>query len=350
MAKESVLTWAEKESFQIEKFIFHIIIQSDLNPKFLDEVILTEEQSKFFRDRFSDASEGTQFEFNDKNTSEVFKNCKLIVDNPDKNFLEISKSLTASFQKHHKKTTNDGVFITALVSVVKKVDLIFLIKLDNRKVYEYQLHDKKAIMQEIKNTFVEDKKAIQKIAIIDVSDYFVWDVLAFDRNPSPGKTIRDFFADFLAVHERETPYLLTQKTVAAINKWAIANKPILDPSQEVSSYKARGVDYLKNTNKTKSRELINTIIYDDNNERAKKLRKSLRAFLEEKGLFGQEFKPNRNALDKATLKNIRRTAEGIKIEWEGDARDVNIDIPNTPNGNDGLYHISIKTSRIDMEK
>jgi nucleoid-associated protein YejK len=350
MPKESVLTSKEKESFKIKKFIFHIIVQSSLNPRFLDEVELSEDQAEFFKERFSDASYGTQFEFNDKRTSDVFKNCTFILDNPEAKFLEISKILTASFQSHHKKTMNDGVLITALVSVLDKIDLVFLIKLDNRKVYGYQVKDQKAIMKEIKDTFVEDKKAIQKIAIVDVSENYVWDVLAFDRYPSPGKAIRDYFADFLAVHERETPYLLTQKTVSAINKWAVASKLLLDPNQEISAYKKRCIEYLRNTVKAKSKELIQTVVFDEDANRAKELRKSLQLYMEEKGLFGQEFQPNQKALDKSTLKNIRRTAEGIKIEWEGDARDVNIDIPNTPDPNDGLYHISIKTGRIDIEK
>ncbi len=350
MAKESVFSQAEKDSFKIKRFIFHIIKQTDINPIFLDEVELSDEQSIFFQDRFSDASQGTQFEFNDKKTSEVYKNCKAIIEDPEKNFLKVSKDLTASFQTHHKKTTNDGVFITSLVSVMDKVDLIFLIKLDNRKVYGYLIKDQKAIMEEIKNTFVEDKRAVQKIAIVNVSDYRVWNVLAFDRNPSAGKAIRDFFANFLAVHERETPYVLTGKIVSAVRQWAIANKSLLDPSQEVSSYKNRGIDYLRNANKVRSKDLINTIILDDNSERAKRLRKSLRSYLQEKGLEGQEFKPNSKALDKATTKNIRRTAEGVKIEWEGDAKDVNVNIPNEPDKNTGLYKILIETSRVEILK
>lgn len=40
MAKESVLSQAEKDSFKIKRFIFHIIRKDELNPIFLDEVIL----------------------------------------------------------------------------------------------------------------------------------------------------------------------------------------------------------------------------------------------------------------------------------------------------------------------
>lgn len=350
MPKESVLTQSEKDSIKIKEFIFHIIIESELNPIFLDQVELTPEQLEFFKKRFIDAAEGTQFIFKDRTTSEIFKNCKSIVEDSDKNFHDQSKFLTASFKNHHRKSMSDGVFITALVTIKDECDIVFLLKLDNKKVYEYKRTGNMAILEEIKNTFVEDKKAIQKIAIIDISDYYKWDVLAYDRNPSHGKPIGDFFADFLAVQPRETPSVLTEKTISAIRNWSIMNKLELDPNQETSSYKTRCLEYLKNNNKVNFKDLVDTVILDDDHSRKRKLKRSLKTLLEEKGLYGQSFKPNAGSLNKAQSKNVRKTAEGIKIEWEGDAKDVNIEIPHEPDKNDGLYHISIKTSNIEVVK
>lgn len=350
MARESVLSQAEKDSFKIKRFIFHIIRKEELNPIFLDEVILDSMQTKFFQERFADVSQGTQFEFNDKTTSDVFKNCKLIIDSPAENFLNVSRDLTASFKNHHKKTTNDGVFITALVSVVDKTDLIFLIKLDNRKVYEYLIKDRKAIMQEIKNTFVEDKRAVQKIAIINITEYRVWDVLAYDRNPSPSKAIRDYFADFLAVHERETPSVLTTKTIREIRKWANANKTSL--AQEPSSYKKRCIEYLRNHTEVRFSDLINMVILEEDLQKKKTQQKSLKKHLEEVGLYGQSFKPNPGSIKDEEKKTVFQTAEGVKIEWEGksNAEEVNVSIPSNPDSNDGFYHITIKSSSIEEIK
>jgi len=47
MAKESVLTLQEKESIKIEKFIFHIIIENEDEPQYLDEVVISDEQKEF---------------------------------------------------------------------------------------------------------------------------------------------------------------------------------------------------------------------------------------------------------------------------------------------------------------
>lgn len=44
MSKESVLSIADKEAIKIEKLIFHIILTNDINPVFLEEVKITNEQ------------------------------------------------------------------------------------------------------------------------------------------------------------------------------------------------------------------------------------------------------------------------------------------------------------------
>ena len=348
MAKESVFNATEKASIEIVKFIFHIIIQDQFKPVFHDEVELDEEQIKFFKKRFEDASEGTQFTFIDKTKSAVYKNCVSILEDIPKNFITASEDLTSDFKRHHNKTTNNGVFITAIIKILDKNDLIFLMKLDHRKVYGYETRDKKAIMKEIQNTFVEDKRAIQKVAIIDVNNYFKWDVLAFDRNATGKKSLSDYFGNYLEVIERETPSKLTEKTISTVIQWARQNKGFLNPDFETSTYKQRAIDYLLKAKKVKSLDLINAVTADTDQNRRKKLKKTLSHFFDEAGLTGQIYSPNIGSLKAAVKKNVRKTAEGIKIEWQGSAEEVNIDIPSQVNNNDGMYHITIKTSKIDI--
>jgi hypothetical protein len=231
---------------------------------------------------------------------------------------------------------------------LNKIDLIFLIKLEHRKVYGYERSNKKAIMKEIQNTFVEDKRAIQKIAIIDISDYFIWDVLAYDRNPGSGKSLSNYFTSFLEVIERETPSKLTEKTISTVIQWARQNKSFLNPDFEISVYKQRAIDYLLTEESVKSSAIINAITADPDQSRSKRLKKTLKHFFDDAGLTGQVYKPNIGSLKKATKKNIRRTAEGLKIEWEGSPDEVNITIPSEVNKNDGMYHILIKTGKIDV--
>ena len=47
MARESVLSMADKEAIKIEKLIFHIILTNDVKPIFLEELEITKEQQKW---------------------------------------------------------------------------------------------------------------------------------------------------------------------------------------------------------------------------------------------------------------------------------------------------------------
>ncbi len=196
-------------------------------------------------------------------------------------------------------------------------------------------------MEEIKNTLVEDRKAIQKVALIDVSNHYAWDVLAFDRTEPGGITV--YFKEFLQVVEREDAFKLTEKAISSTRLWAVNNKDIIDPDQDISSYKSRAIDYLNTNEIFNSDVFIESVIYDEDFNRKRKLKKSFKDFLTEQGLYGQTFHPSKAAISKKAKKNIRFTSEGLKLEWTGDAKDVNIEIPKVRDENDGMFHILIKT-------
>jgi hypothetical protein len=344
MSKESVLTQAEKESIVIHKIIFHVIVQEQYRPIFLDEVVLTDDQKDFFKKRLIDASQGNQFIFTDKSTSTVHSLCNLMIEDDEKNFLPSSKTLTASFKAQHKKSTSDGVFVIVLATILDTYKLVFLIKLDHKLVYEYHLQKGKASLEEIKNTLVEDKKSIQKVALIDISDHHAWDVLAFDRTTPGG--ITEYFKNYLEVIEKEDATKLTSKVISSARNWASINKENIDPDQEASNYKKRAIDYLISHPIFDSDEFIDCVIFDDDLKRKAVLVESFKNYLVEIGIYGQTFNPSRSVIDKRTKKNVRITSEGLRLEWIGEPNEVNISIPNEPDKNDGLYHIVIKTSEI----
>jgi len=221
--------------------------------------------------------------------------------------------------------------------------LLFLIKIDNKKVYEYKVKGTKALLEEVKNTFSEDKTAIQKVALIDIDSNVVWDALVFDRSKPGG--ITDFFGKFLSVLPRETESDLTKKTQSAARIWAAEHKDIIDPTQEPSVYKNRATNYLLYADNFETDDYVNAVIQDENEVRKEKLRISFREYLELIGIAGQFFPPKKEALTPKEVKNIRQTAEGVKIEWFGNPEDNNIKIPNQTNQN-GEYEIVIKTSII----
>lgn len=339
MSKESVLSIADKEAIKIEKLIFHIILTDNVNPTFLDEVEITPEQQKFFRDRLADASQGRQFIFTEDNPP-IKTLAEKIINASDEEFVRISKDITSRFRSTHTSNMNNGVFIISIVSIrVRK--LLFLIKLDHKKVYEYKLRGNKALLEEVKNTFSEDKTAIQKVALIDINAGVAWDVLVFDRScPS---NITKFFGNFLSVIPRETESDLTKKAQSCARKWASTNKS--EGINEPSAYKNNARNYLFSVDTFNSEHYIEAVIQDLDIGKQTNLRNSFRDFMIEEGLYGQNFAPKKDVLTKKENKNIRQTAEGVKIEWDGSAEANNIFISNKKD-NQGLYNIVIKTSEI----
>jgi len=197
VAKESTLTQVQKESIEIDKFIFHIIIVENEEPTHLDAVILTDSQKSFFKERIAEVAEGTQYLFIDKENNTLSRNALDLSD--DDMFIHASKVICNDFKSHHGTNMTDGAFIITTFKMLstneETINLIALIKMDQKKVLEYELEDtaagRKAKMREIADSFIESKDAVQKVAIVDTSDTFSWDILAKERKKTEG--IADYF-------------------------------------------------------------------------------------------------------------------------------------------------------------
>ena len=343
MPKESVLTAAERSQIRIEKLIFHIILKDELQPRYLNEVTMTDEQRTFFRDRLEEAASGRQFRFMDDSVTKVKSEELMNCDNT--RFVQLSKELTADFRRQHGASTNDGVFIVSVASIgVRK--LIFLIKFDHKKIYQYQVQDGgRALLTEVQDTFSEDKSSIQKVALIDVSDTVAWDVLVTDLKARPEKGyITDYFKQFLGVTPRETDTDLTRQALNIAFRWANDNQDDLPETQDASDYKARAKAYLLGNEIFDSDAFINSVILDEDAARRERHRASFKQRMENDGLYGQQFKLIHSALKKSTTKNVRLTREGVRIEWEGSAADVNYSA--TDKDENGQQIITIKTGGI----
>lgn len=260
--------------------------------------------------------------------------------------MKLSKDIANQFKLAHNNNTSDGVFIISVAAIGER-KLLFLVKLDHKTIYQYKVKDNQALLEEVKNTFSEDKSAIQKVALIDISDRAVWDVLTMDRGARGANNyITKYFQQFLGVIPRETDTDLTKKAMAAARQWATFNKGAIDPNQEVSNYKNRARGYLMNHDVFDTDEFIEAVIQDQETSRRTFLKESFKVYLQEKGIAGQTFTPQKRALSPSNSKNIRKTAEGVKIEWEGTARDHGVEIPNAKDAN-GIYEIKIRTSNIE---
>ena len=153
----------------------------------------------------------------------------------------------------------------------------------------------------------------------------------------------EIFGNFLSVIPRETESDLTKKAQSCARRWASLNK--FEGINEPSAYKNKARSYLTFVDTFNSEQYIEAVIQDSDKEKQGYLRESLRNFMMEDGLYGQIFIPKKDVLTKKECKNIRQTAEGVKIEWEGSLEENNISISDIKD-RQGLYKIVIKTSDI----
>jgi hypothetical protein len=226
--------------------------------------------------------------------------------------------------------------------------LIFLLKIDHKRVIEFKIENSKAILQEITNTFVEDKEAIQKSAVVDISQQYKWDVLATDRSGKADMPLTMFFQNYLTVTPLETADQLTTAVMEEVLTWAVLKKVELSLEQDVSYYKQKAINYLKSTPKYSAEGCIEAVFAEQvgDEKRFKELNRELKDHFNQVGLSGQQFVPNPSVLTAAKTKHIRETAEGVRLEWRGEPDENNIVIKNK---SDGSVQITIETHTLTIK-
>lgn len=143
---DSALNESQRESLEIEKFIFHIIDPDagvENNVIHLDEIELQEKQKVFFIERLKDVAEGTQYIF-DENSVELKEKCISLINEPSE-FIQLSKKIASNFAGRHKVQMAAGVFVIATVKYLKTAHnwkkLVFLVKMDKQPSFSYSYRD-----------------------------------------------------------------------------------------------------------------------------------------------------------------------------------------------------------------
>ncbi|KIY42039.1 hypothetical protein TZ03_04840 [Pseudomonas sp. 10-1B] len=351
---DGVLSQAQRESLEIVSFIFHIIepdAEVDEDVVFLDEVELQAKQKVFFLDRLREIAEGTQYVFK-QDAVHLKEKCQQLLDEPHR-FIEFSRQITTDFSGRHKGHMAAGVFIVSVVKYLATAhdwrQLVFVVKMDKQPSFTYSYEEKDgrrvAVINEVQNSLNESKNAIQKSALIDVSDQFAWDVLAFDRVQRPG--LGDYFRGFLGVTERQQDSVLTRAAHVQVRKWAKKlTAEQLPPGEDLNTFLGRSLNYLSDHDTFDTDEYLNAVVRDEDANRKAELVRSLRDALAEGGVAGQQFRPQAGSLRKSERKQVYLTYEGVTISFEGTPEAMGMQIE--PLGG-GRSRVTIVTNRLDAK-
>jgi hypothetical protein len=357
-AKESQLSAVELGSLDLKRLIFHVYNPSSGGEPLIcldADVPLTQgTYAAFFKERLRDSSRGTQFTFHGNHlpTRDL---CAKLIAQPNQ-IVPISKEIAEAFASHHRgRQMAAGVIIIALASVItggSELGLVFILKVDHKPVLTYQLdtddHDLvTARVKAVADALVEDKAAVQRSALIDISTTYAWDVLASERNEGVAPELRQFFKAFLSVEMREDASVLTRRAVETVSAWSRALSTEDRPTDEIwHHYRERATQYMRDHAEFDTDDFIDTVVRDEDRERRERTKQSLKDVLAEKGLSGQSFDTRPNSLSAAQRKTQLITDEGVKISYEGDRGSRRITVKDDPERGLGAKIVTILTTGI----
>lgn len=297
----------------IERIIFHIIGPDLSAPKILTEVEDPSAHSDFFIARLIETSKGTGYSFN------LASGVKLQIQQAIENvhaFVDCSQILAERFQTLYEsdKRLIPGVLMLLQIKSAEE-RYAAIIKYDDIKVISYktfQTEDGKTkpILDLILNTFVQDKKALQKSALIKINgDY--GNLICIDRSGKNGD-ITDKFKAFLDVSRKFSHEVLTDRLLAALIATAQSNKDIV-PKTISSSIKTIAKEAVTSINvfNPENPEALLTAMFGDlqSNE---KITSSFAKELKKQKISNEIITPPENHYPKAA-KKIKETHEGIKV-------------------------------------
>ncbi|MBB1273983.1 nucleoid-associated protein [Psychromonas sp. SR45-3] len=331
-----VINQVMRDSIKIHDFIYHILITSAEEVDYLQQVTLTPKQTNFFKDMIAESSRGTKYEFIDKQRSSIFNDCSIIIDNPDDDdfFINQSEIIAKNFKEKHDKRMADGIVIVTVFSMevnLKRVRFIAILKLDYKPVLQ-QVRDpikpKHVIFNEITDTLLEDKSAIQKRAIIDISESFKWDVIAVERSKTAAEqdtetAIGEHFSTFLNVRLLMNNSTSTRKAISHVFVWAKQQEDIIP-----TDIKARVIHYIEahNEQNITMDDIRDLVCNHEDDNRKVKLTNSFNAFMDEVDFSGVQFTAMQNSIPPSEKKSKVKTNKNVIIEWQGERQDAGISI------------------------
>ncbi|MFQ3191529.1 MAG: hypothetical protein ACI936_002670 [Paraglaciecola sp.] len=341
--RESVLNQEVRESMVIHKFIYHIIEKDNDEVEHLDQVDLTILQKEFFKNMIVEAARGTRYTFTDKTNNILVDHCEDILENTTQNFVQTSKLIVDEFKLMHQGSVSDGVVIVSHVSMIVngfQKFFIAILKVDYTKVLAQKRNPEQPShvhFTEIADSLAEDKKAIQKRALIDISNTFEWDVLAVERSKTNSdrdteSAITNYFKSFLRVRLQKVDSSYTRIVPTSVFGWAKSNN-----DEDAFDKRSKTYNLIKaNDGQNISMDDVRDVVCDTPEQEH-----SFNAYMDEKELNGVQFTARANSLiDKDNITRMKNE-NGVEIKFKGTM--VNAGIIETDLGDGRVEHKIIST-------
>ncbi len=219
----------------IERMVFHLVGPKPEHFVRL-EAVAPGGHAAFFLDRIRSVMSGAQYAFTD--VSPTRERLSRIAEDPDV-FQAESERLAEDFQKGHVGTAARGAVL--LFALRARASQIFaILKYDDELVLSYDVTEvgggrKRVTLTELERTFVQNREALQKSAIIELTDAG-GRLVVLDRR-TPQKVAR-YFENFLHAVRVHQDGELTERLVRATRETIRANRDLV-PDQVFSEVTKR---------------------------------------------------------------------------------------------------------------
>ncbi|NOJ41566.1 nucleoid-associated protein [Bradyrhizobium australiense] len=334
------------DGITIQRMIFHVVGPANEDFQLMDEIDASGFE-QFFLDRIRETNVGNRFSFIGAEAG-VCPSLRSVWKDGAK-FVQRSKELTELFQNGHKGApmSSRGAFIVAQLGGLS-VAAFALIKFDDQKVLRYQQVTNKdglvrAKVTEVDNTFIEDRKAMQKSALI-ILNSDGGDLAVYDR--ANKRNITEYFKTFLGVKRLWTPSDATERLMKAFSASALAHKQSMP--DDVKRNWRRNLHIA-----TQSRESIEP--GEDLNVFGAQVfgpfwadegfRKEVDRALHRNRISGEVIEIERSLIKPPQVRRLR-TRENILIVYPQQLDDAGSAVVNVEKGTDGSATITIKTQGI----
>lgn len=323
------LTKDEIANLKIGDFIFHVVHHGHAEPTLLDQVPIGEFHD-FFIDRVADTLKGNRYSFTPQ--SLTLKELAAVDANPKK-FVAASKTLATQFHSRDLRVKRGVLIVMRLTSNKRK--FFSLIKYDHEKVVSFRVRNAQAILRDVVNSFTESPKALQKSALIELTEAS-GELAVVDRNLRSG--ISTFFEDFLGVERSHSETDLTEDIVKAVRKTVLAHKEELPT--EITSRVLERVRSIATKRKVFDAEEFFADFFGADGSDA--VRETFDGLLDKMQLTGEAFTYDQAALPENGPRKYK-TAEGIVVSVPEVARGT---LTIGEIDKDGFRTLTIKTQQV----
>lgn len=333
------LTELERAQLRIESMILHVVSDADFDPQPTAVV----EHANFFISRILETDMAAVYQFKDVSGS---RDQLQHIATGTQSFEAGAQNLSREFSRQHGATTRDGAFfIFDLRTDDHDVRIYSLIKYDYREAIEQsEGDDGQQHLRRIIHAFVDDKKAIQKAALIRVVGGQAEQMVATLDRTKKAPEIADYFATFLDVERTRRDDELNRLLVEALRQTFSDSKDLL-PNKDVATALQQAKGTLRDRQHIDEEAIFDAVLaaagHPTDEETKKLLRRRVTQKLRTKRLAGLTFPPDRQVLRKPPMRKIR-TTEGVTVTYPDETNAVTVS--RTPHLSGSGEVITITTS------